>query len=445
MLTPLHAHIHMIRTGAHDTLSRARTYAYPLLWLQTHIHSTRLQSLVAISPATGRTLTLAAVHTTHTTPRYRDQVLGRSEEDRPLVLQLGGSDPAVLTAAAVAAIADGRCDAVELNCGCPQRCARQGGYGAFLLDSAGRTRLVALISALRAALPPDVPVLAKMRVLHDPQETAAVAREMVAAGVGVLTVHGRTRRQGGGTRQGSRGSGGDRLASWPHIAAVKRAVPVAVVANGNVRNAADAVEALAATGCDAVMSGCGLLRNPALFSTLFTRGLSVTAVAHGDGASVAACATSTRALVYRKDPVDGAYNEVSPAHVVLHTTSDPLTLLKCGMSAPPPPGCGLRKGSPLLDADDGVSSDGRRECAGSDAGCDDVGGSGGHNERRNEFDVEWDADVVNQGDVEWHAGVCIACQYLDLAALHGAYPSQVSPLLHHTRAFYSFCDVAQST
>ena len=144
--------------------------------------------------------------------------------DRPLVLQLGGSNVAMMVAAAKAAVADGRCDAIELNCGCPQRCARQGGYGAYLLDSNRRDRLVALITALREVLPPAMPLLAKMRVLHDIQDTVTVARDMVAAGVGILTVHGRTRRQGGGVRQGSAGSGGERLASWPHIAAVKRAV-----------------------------------------------------------------------------------------------------------------------------------------------------------------------------------------------------------------------------
>eukprot|EP00966_Prymnesium_polylepis_P202117 4682456-Prymnesium_polylepis.1 len=52
--------------------------------------------------------------------------------DRPLVVQLCGSDAPTLLAAA--RLVQGRCDAVEINCGCPQGCARRGGYGAFLLD-----------------------------------------------------------------------------------------------------------------------------------------------------------------------------------------------------------------------------------------------------------------------------------------------------------------------
>jgi tRNA-dihydrouridine synthase len=184
-------------------------------------------------------------------------------QDHPLVLQLGGADLENLVAAARLAVRDGRCVAVELNCGCPQRCAKKGGYGAFLLEPGRRAHLVAIVSALREALPASMPLLAKIRVLSDIGETVALARCLVASGVGVLTVHGRTRRQGGGAH--TVGERGERLASWPHIRAVKAAVPVPCVANGNVPDAAAVDEALQFTGCDALMSGCGLLRNPMLF------------------------------------------------------------------------------------------------------------------------------------------------------------------------------------
>lgn len=109
-------------------------------------------------------------------PPYREQfflpkdskyeILQPSETDRPLVLQLGGADIDMLDAAAVAAIEDGRCDAIELNCGCPQRCARKGGYGAFLLDASRRKHLLAIIARLRSRLAPTgVPLLVKMRVI----------------------------------------------------------------------------------------------------------------------------------------------------------------------------------------------------------------------------------------------------------------------------------------
>ena len=53
-------------------------------------------------------------------------------EDRPLIAQLGGGDPATLAAAAREIAARGGCDAIDVNLGCPQACARRGGYGAFL-------------------------------------------------------------------------------------------------------------------------------------------------------------------------------------------------------------------------------------------------------------------------------------------------------------------------
>eukprot|EP00041_Stephanoeca_diplocostata_P012006 m.199018 g.199018 ORF g.199018 m.199018 type:complete len:216 (+) comp18770_c0_seq4:372-1019(+) len=88
-----------------------------------------------------------------------------SETDRPLVLQLGGADIETLDDAVAVALADARCDAIELNCGCPQRCARKGGYGAFLLDAPRREHLLAIITRLSSRLTAaKVPLLVKMRV-----------------------------------------------------------------------------------------------------------------------------------------------------------------------------------------------------------------------------------------------------------------------------------------
>lgn len=199
---------------------------------------------------------------------YRDQIIGRhlvgkDAVDSPLILQLGGSDIETLVAAAKVAVDDGRCDAIELNCGCPQRCAKKGGYGAFLLEPDRQPHLFAILRALRKTLPEDMPLLAKIRVLPRSEDTVTLAQEMVEAGVGLLTIHGRTRRQGGGAR--TVGEDGERLASWPQIRAVKAAVPIPCVTNGNVLDFASAKAALEFTRCDAVMSGCGILRDPALF------------------------------------------------------------------------------------------------------------------------------------------------------------------------------------
>lgn len=176
--------------------------------------------------------------------------------DRPLVVQFAASvkdgDAVVDAAKSVRASAD----AIEINIGCPQRCARKGNYGAFLLDDADG--LVALVEhcAARCCLP----VLCKMRVLSTAERTVALARRLQAAGAYCLTVHGRQRRDGGGMKQGRT------LADWEQIRAVKAALDIPVVSNGNIRHMDDVRACLVATGADGVMSACGLLADPALFA-----------------------------------------------------------------------------------------------------------------------------------------------------------------------------------
>jgi len=144
-------------------------------------------------------------------------------------LQFGGSDPAMLLAAAQ--LVATHCDAVELNCGCPQRCAKQGGYGAFLMEQP--ELLESLVRALAqddssstctdssssnshsnstssnssnnssssgggGIRRPDgtrLPVFVKVRVFDDVAATIALCLRVEAAGADALTVHGRTRHQ----------------------------------------------------------------------------------------------------------------------------------------------------------------------------------------------------------------------------------------------------------
>ena len=212
----------------------------------------------------------------HCSDYYRTQMMGIQVKndknfDRPLILQLGSSNIPKLLAAIEMAVsmknADGTpvIDAIELNCGCPQRCAKKGCYGSFLLDPPRQDILLNIIRTIRTSgvLPNDMPLLVKMRVLTGIPETVDLTKRIVQAGAGLLTVHGRTRYQGGGSK--TVGKDQENLASWPHIAAIKEAVPVPVIANGNVPNKEALSEILEATGCDGVMSGVGILRDPTLF------------------------------------------------------------------------------------------------------------------------------------------------------------------------------------
>ncbi|KAF0695770.1 Aste57867_13421 [Aphanomyces stellatus] len=172
------------------------------------------------------------------------------DADCPFIVQLCGDDPAVLARAVT--LVQHRCNGVDLNLGCPQRCARQGHFGAYLLESP------ALIEDIVRAMVSvaTVPITCKIRIQDDINDSIALAQRLERAGCAVLTVHGRLR-----TQRHHEGS-----CNWDAIRAVRAAVSIPVIANGGITSLADADACLAYTGCAAIMSATALLQNPALFS-----------------------------------------------------------------------------------------------------------------------------------------------------------------------------------
>jgi nifR3 family TIM-barrel protein len=184
------------------------------------------------------------------------ELIHTTPDDRPMAVQIYGSEPEYLCEAA-RRLVDRGVEFLDINMGCPVNKVTKGGGGsAMMCDTTGRT--VELVRAVVEAVP--VPVTVKMRLGWDAKNLSApfFARQFEQAGVAAVTIHGRTRAQGfGGT------------VDLDGIRAVVEAVErIPVVGNGDVRTLADAVRMFEVTGCRAIAVGRGALLNPWFFRQL---------------------------------------------------------------------------------------------------------------------------------------------------------------------------------
>jgi len=183
--------------------------------------------------------------------KYRQEAIETAPKDRPLLFQFCANKPEVFAEAC--ALAEPHCDGVDLNLGCPQMIAQRGHYGAYLMEE---WDLVADIIRT-ASQKISKPVTCKIRVYESIEKTVAYAKRLEEAGAKIITVHGRRREQRGPMTG---------IADWDHIKAVKEAVSVPVVANGNIQYLSDVDKCIAYTHVDGVMSAEGALYNPAIFT-----------------------------------------------------------------------------------------------------------------------------------------------------------------------------------
>jgi tRNA-dihydrouridine synthase B len=175
-------------------------------------------------------------------------------EPGPIAVQIAGTDAQMMADAAAYNIARGA-QVIDINMGCPAKKVCNKWAGSALMQD--EPLAVAIAAAVVAACAPHgVPVTLKMRTgwRADARNAVALARAFEGVGVQMLTVHGRTREQG------YKGQ-----AEYDTIAAVKRAVRVPVVANGDIDSPRKALEVLAATGADAVMVGRAAQGRPWIF------------------------------------------------------------------------------------------------------------------------------------------------------------------------------------
>ena len=170
-------------------------------------------------------------------------------------IQLFGAEPETLAKAILLVREKGiRFDMLDINMGCPAPKITSSGAGSrLLLDP---PLCGAMVAAARKALGDDTPLTVKMRIGWDDEHRTGVevARQCAGNGADLLAVHGRTREQ---------------MYIPPidagAIAAIKQAVDIPVLANGDVTSAGGALALLQKTGCDGVMIGRAALGDPWLF------------------------------------------------------------------------------------------------------------------------------------------------------------------------------------
>lgn len=186
--------------------------------------------------------------------RKNDKTLGMTEihpDERPLVQQIFGSDPATMAEAVRIIEAEHHPEGFDVNMGCPVYKIVSNFNGAALMKEPERA--AAIVKAMKAAT--NVPVSVKIRLgWSDPTDCIAFAKVLEDAGADLLTVHGRTRMQGY--------SG---VADWEAVGKVKQAVSIPVLCNGDVHKAELIPKAIEMSGCDGVLIARGALGNPWIF------------------------------------------------------------------------------------------------------------------------------------------------------------------------------------
>ena len=176
---------------------------------------------------------------------------GRTLAGTPVRAQLLGSDPVTMAdnAAHLAALGP---EGIDLNFGCPAKVVNRHGGGAALLKEP--ERIATLVAAVRRAVPAHLPVSAKMRLgFNDASLALDCALAMQAGGACEIVVHARTKLDGYRPP-----------AYWEQIPAIRAAVSVPVVANGEIWTVQDAQRCREVSGCEALMLGRGIVADPGL-------------------------------------------------------------------------------------------------------------------------------------------------------------------------------------
>ncbi len=184
------------------------------------------------------------------------KIMDSVSREKPLSVQIFGSDPSIMAEAARMVEASGA-DILDINCGCSVRKILKSGSGSALMRTPEKAR--AVVDAVKKAI--RIPLTIKIRSGWERSgaqafEIAGMAEE---SGVDAIAVHPRLASQGFGGR-----------ADWSLIKAIKAQSNIPVIGNGDIVKAEDAVRMLSETGCDAVMIGRGAIGYPWIFSQVLS-------------------------------------------------------------------------------------------------------------------------------------------------------------------------------
>ncbi|KAG7089721.1 hypothetical protein E1B28_011376 [Marasmius oreades] len=237
----------MVRSGALPTRLFALKHGATLVWGPETVDKAILHAVRVVNPVTGVVSyngKSRAIWTTHPI------------EKPYLIYQLGSADPDLAVQAAKSVMQD--ISGIDLNCGCPKPFSTHAGMGAALLTNP--ELLCSILTALREAMPPEITVSAKIRLLPSQEDTLKLVGRIVNTGISALTVHCRTRNM--------------REKDPAVIERLKEIVDfvegmgkgIAVLENGDCLGASDAKRVLEMTGAHSVMIARAAELNPSAFS-----------------------------------------------------------------------------------------------------------------------------------------------------------------------------------
>ncbi|TCD67889.1 hypothetical protein EIP91_011823 [Steccherinum ochraceum] len=237
----------MVRSGALPTRLFSLKHGANLVWGPETVDKAILHATRVVDPVTGVISyegKSKAIFTTH-------------HIEKPyLIYQIGSADPELAVQAARTVMQD--VAGVDLNCGCPKPFSTHSGMGAALLSNPDL--LCSILTALRAALPPEISVSAKIRLLPKQEDTKKLVERIVNTGISCLTVHCRTRNM-----RKTEKAVPERLREIvDYVRGLGK--DVAVIENGDCLSWEDAKRVRDITGADSVMIATAAESNPSVFS-----------------------------------------------------------------------------------------------------------------------------------------------------------------------------------